>query len=78
MRPSVRHLAPTQQAGRYWVLRGLMGEIVMLNLLRLRSVQSFQAFNQHESCFAGIGHRTVAIVDSRPSPLSGQRRRIAT
>lgn len=33
-----RHLAPTQQAGRGFIMRGLEGEVVMLNLLRLRDV----------------------------------------
>jgi hypothetical protein len=146
MTPSVRHLAPTKQAGRDLVMRGLMGDIVMLNLLRLReaaddcatpkpapsasisgaeaferyiqhtlpflrgnggellflgpgepwligpksacwdlamlvrqrSVQSFLAFTQLRFYFAGIGHRTAAIVDSRRSPLSGQLRGFAT
>jgi len=30
-----RHLAPTQQAGSGFIMRGLEGEVVMLNLLRL-------------------------------------------
>jgi hypothetical protein len=38
MTASVRHLAPAQQAGRDFVLRGLAGEVVMLNRLRLREV----------------------------------------
>ncbi len=43
MTPSVRHLAPTQQAGRDFVMRGLTGEIVMLNLLCLREVADYTA-----------------------------------
>lgn len=35
-----------------------------------RSMQSFLAFEQHEACLAGIGHRTAAIEDSRLLPLS--------
>lgn len=43
MTPSVRHLAPTPQSGRNFVMRGLEGEIVMLNLLRLRDVADYSA-----------------------------------
>jgi hypothetical protein len=40
--PSV-HLEPTQAAGRELVLRGLVGPVVMLNLLRLRAVADYSA-----------------------------------
>jgi hypothetical protein len=43
MTPSVRHLTPTQQAGRDFVMHGLTGEIVMLSLLRLREVADYCA-----------------------------------
>jgi uncharacterized protein (DUF1330 family) len=37
------YLEPTQEAGRDFVLRGISGEIVMLNLLRFRSVADYSA-----------------------------------
>lgn len=43
MTASIRHLAPTQQAGRDFIMRGLTGEIVMLNLLRLRRLADYSA-----------------------------------
>lgn len=43
MTASIRYLAPTQQAGREFVMRGLAGEIVMLNLLCLREVADYTA-----------------------------------
>jgi len=32
------YLEPTQEAGRAFVMRGIEGEVVMLNLLRFREV----------------------------------------
>jgi hypothetical protein len=43
MTASVRHLAPTQHAGRDFVLRGPAGVVVMLNLLRLREMADYTA-----------------------------------
>lgn len=40
--PSI-HLEPTQSAGRDLFLRGLVGPVVMLNLLRLRAVADYSA-----------------------------------
>jgi len=37
------HLEPTQSAGRDLFLRGLVGPVVMLNLLRLRAVADYSA-----------------------------------
>jgi hypothetical protein len=37
------YLEPTQEAGRALVMRGIPGEIVMLNLLRLRPVADYAA-----------------------------------
>ena len=77
MTAPVRHLVPTQQAGREFITRGLEGEVVMLNLLRLRDLADYNAnpeptpaFAQHETYLAGIGHRTAAVEDSRLLPLS--------
>ncbi|MGD2067720.1 MAG: DUF1330 domain-containing protein [Gemmatimonadota bacterium] len=36
-------LEPTQEAGRDFLLRGIRGEVVMLNLLRLREVADYSA-----------------------------------
>ena len=43
MTTPVRHLAPTQQAGSDFIMRGLEGEVVMLNLLRLRDLADYSA-----------------------------------
>lgn len=43
MTAPIRHLAPTQQAGRDFIMRGLEGEVVMLNLLRLRDLADYSA-----------------------------------
>ena len=43
MTAPVRHLAPTQQAGRDFIMRGLEGEVVMLNLLRVRDLADYSA-----------------------------------
>jgi hypothetical protein len=37
------YLEPTQEAGRDFVLRGIQGEVVMLNLLRFRDVADYAA-----------------------------------
>lgn len=37
------YLEPTQEAGRDFVLRGIQGEVVMLNLLRFRDVADYSA-----------------------------------
>jgi hypothetical protein len=43
MTPEIRpaHLEPTQESGRDFLMRGLEGEIVMLNLLRFRDVADY-------------------------------------
>jgi len=38
------YLEPTREAGRDFVLRGIEGEVVMLNLLRFRDVADYAAF----------------------------------
>jgi len=38
-------------------------------LVRQKSVQDFLAFSRNEACLAGIGHRTVALENSRLLPL---------
>jgi hypothetical protein len=43
MMATLPHLAPTQQAGRDFIQRGLEGEVVMLNLLRLRPWADYSA-----------------------------------
>ena len=37
------YLEPTQESGRDFVMRGIEGEVVMLNLLRLRDVADYSA-----------------------------------
>jgi hypothetical protein len=37
------YLEPTQEAGRAFVMRGISGSIVMLNLLRFRSIADYSA-----------------------------------
>lgn len=37
------YLEPTQEAGRDFFLRGIQGQVVMLNLLRLREVADYSA-----------------------------------
>jgi uncharacterized protein (DUF1330 family) len=37
------YLEPTQEAGRTLIMRGIPGEVVMLNLLRLREVADYAA-----------------------------------
>ena len=39
----IRYLGPSQAAGRAFVLRGLEGSVVMLNLLRFRDVGDYAA-----------------------------------
>ena len=39
----IRHLKPSQSAGRLFMQRGIEGRIVMLNLLRFRSVADYSA-----------------------------------
>ncbi len=39
----IRYLEPTQAAGRAFVLRGIEGSVVMLNLLRLRGIADYSA-----------------------------------
>jgi hypothetical protein len=39
-----RYLDPTQEAGRAFVMRGIEGPIVMLNLLRLRAVADYSGY----------------------------------
>ena len=38
-----RHLEPTQDSGRAFMMRGIEGELVMLNLLRFREVADYSA-----------------------------------
>lgn len=38
-----RYLEPTQEAGRALMMRGITGEVVMLNLLRFREVADYSA-----------------------------------
>jgi len=37
------HLEPTQESGRDFLMRGVQGEVVMLNLLRFRKVADYRA-----------------------------------
>ena len=37
------YLEPTQAAGRHFIMRGIKGEVVMLNLLRFRPVADYSA-----------------------------------
>ena len=43
MTEPTRYLDATQEAGRDFVLRGIEGEVVMLNLLRFREVADYSA-----------------------------------
>ena len=54
---AIRYLKPTEKAGALFLQRGIEGCVIMLNLLRLRSVTDYAA------------HRTAAIEDSRLLPL---------
>jgi uncharacterized protein (DUF1330 family) len=38
------YLAPTQELGRRFVMRGLTGNVIMLNLIRLRTVADYTGF----------------------------------
>jgi uncharacterized protein (DUF1330 family) len=38
------YLAPTQELGRRFVMRGLTGNVIMLNLIRLRTVADYSGF----------------------------------
>ena len=38
------YLAPTQELGRRFVMRGLTGTVIMLNLIRLRTVADYSDF----------------------------------
>jgi uncharacterized protein (DUF1330 family) len=40
---SAFYLEPTQEAGRAFFMRGIKGEVVMLNLLRFRNVADYSA-----------------------------------
>ncbi|WP_260986289.1 DUF1330 domain-containing protein [Bordetella genomosp. 13] len=39
----IRHLEPTQDAGRRFIQRGIEGPVIMLNLLRFRAVADYSA-----------------------------------
>nr|WP_233175444.1 hypothetical protein [Dyella sp. ASV24] len=54
--PSTRYLEPTDAAGRSFVMRGLTGSVVMLNLLRFREIADYSA--------------TPALAP--PSPITGE------
>jgi len=41
--PSPRYLEPTQQSGRAFVMKGMQGSVVMLNLLRFREIADYAA-----------------------------------
>lgn len=41
--PDTTYLEPTQEAGRDFLMRGIEGEVVMLNLLRFREVADYSA-----------------------------------
>jgi hypothetical protein len=41
--PMTRYIEPTQESGRAFVMRGMQGNIVMLNLLRFREVADYTA-----------------------------------
>jgi hypothetical protein len=38
------YLAPTQELGQRFVMRGLTGNVIMLNLIRLRTVADYSGF----------------------------------
>lgn len=38
------YLTPTQEAGRDFIIRGIKGHVVMLNLLRFREVADYSAY----------------------------------
>lgn len=40
----MNYLAPTQELGRRFVMRGLTGNVIMLNLIRLRTVADYSDF----------------------------------
>jgi len=41
--PTVAYLEPTQDSGRSFMMRGIQGEVVMLNLLRFRETADYSA-----------------------------------
>ena len=64
------YLEPTQESGRDFLLRGIEGEVVMLNLLRFRDVADYSAtpelrpdepISGSEADLGGMGHRLAAI-----------------
>jgi hypothetical protein len=43
MTEAISYFEPTQESGRALVMRGIRGEVVMLNLLRFREVADYSA-----------------------------------
>jgi hypothetical protein len=43
---TTRYLEPTQDSGRAFMMRGIVGEVVMLNLLRFREIADYSATPQ--------------------------------
>jgi hypothetical protein len=41
--PTAAYLEPTQESGRSFMMRGIRGEVVMLNLLRFRETADYSA-----------------------------------
>ncbi|HEY4112595.1 MAG TPA: hypothetical protein VGM17_00915 [Rhizomicrobium sp.] len=41
--PETHHLEPTMESGRAFVMRGLQGPVVMLNLLRFRALADYRS-----------------------------------
>lgn len=40
---TIRYLEPTQQSGRAFMMRGIVGDVVMLNMLRFRETADYSA-----------------------------------
>ncbi len=62
----VRHIEPTQNAGRAFNLGDIEGSFFMLNLLRFREI----ADNSHKNYLGGIEPRTATIEHARLLPFT--------
>jgi len=62
------YLEPTQEAGRAFVMRGIEGEVVMLNLLRFREVADYSAAPElaPETPISGVAAYDLYIAHTLP------------
>ncbi len=79
------YIDPTDENGAALFRRQINGEVVMLNLLRFRSVADYTDFpdlapaeevsgrDAYQEYMKGVGHRVAAVRDSRIVPLEDLR-----